>query len=275
LYLQELQWTAESRDQGNCIDIDSLGLVQAPANPLDLLPKGTERNRASLCMSAHIAPIGLLAIPVFLFSLVVHEVSHAWMAMKGGDLTATYQGRLSFNPLVHLDPIGTLMILLGALSGLPLIGWARPVPVNMLRFRNSRWIVWVSLAGPGSNLVLVLAAGLLSRLSMAAGFPAGGTQLGSLYYLLLFLFVFANVCLMLFNLIPIPPLDGSKVFFQLFVKRRNRLYDVFVFLERYGFILLVILFVASPLRIVFADVAAALTEAIVGPQVISVLVRYA
>ncbi|MCX7016708.1 MAG: site-2 protease family protein [Candidatus Sumerlaeota bacterium] len=207
-------------------------------------------------MSFHIEPIGILAIPVFLFSLVAHEYAHAWTAMKAGDLTAAYQGRLSFNPLVHLDPIGTMMILLGALTGLPLIGWARPVPVNTLRFRSARWLTWVSLAGPASNLALALEAGLLYRISTMTGVPpASGSDAPitpeAIYYTILLLFVFSNLCLCVFNLIPIPPLDGSKIFFQLFIHERNWLFRVFGFLEQYGFLILVVLFIGSPLASVF------------------------
>ncbi len=198
------------------------------------------------------SPIAILAIPVFLFSLTIHEFAHAWMAMKGGDLTAAYQGRLTFNPLAHLDPIGTMMIVLGALTGLPVIGWAKPVPVNAMNFRRASWGMYVALGGPGSNLALALVFGLLFRLLPLLGLSyVGHDQNVRLIYTLATLFVYSNICLAIFNMIPVPPLDGSHVFFHLFVRRRDWVFDAFVFLERFGFLILFLLLFASPVGRLF------------------------
>src|SRR5687767_13202958 len=97
-------------------------------------------------------PHVLLSLPVFLFSLTVHECAHALVAWWGGDDTASLQGRLTLNPVSHIDPIGTILIpLLNMLSNFPLIGWAKPVPVNPMRLKNSMWMVYVAAAGPISN----------------------------------------------------------------------------------------------------------------------------
>jgi Zn-dependent protease len=153
-----------------------------------------------------------LAIPAFLIlvaSLSFHEAAHAWAADRLGDSTARRLGRLTLNPLAHIDWIGTVLFpLVGMLSGLPLIGWAKPVPVNMRNLRAPRRdFALVALAGPVSNLVL--AAGLILVLLAQGGVvtETGATTLS----LTLYLAVFMNVLLAAFNLLPVPPLDGGNV----------------------------------------------------------------
>jgi Zn-dependent protease len=146
-----------------------------------------------------------------LLAFSVHEFAHAWTADNFGDTTPRANGRLTLNPLAHLDPMGTIMLLLVG------FGWAKPVPINSyaLGRHSSNAVMWVSLAGPMSNLVLaVLAAvpfraGLLS-LSYTDINPASGSILPSVGYFL-FQFILINLSLMLFNLIPIAPLDGEKI----------------------------------------------------------------
>jgi len=149
----------------------------------------------------------LLAIPVLVFSIVVHECAHGLAAFALGDPTAKERGRLTLNPLPHLDPIGSLVLplVLGLLRSPVWLAWAKPVPVDAARLRQPRdHVVWVALAGPASNAVLALLFALVARLAPAAG------ALGTVRALAV-AGVQVNCALGLFNLIPIPPLDGSWV----------------------------------------------------------------
>jgi Zn-dependent protease len=144
-------------------------------------------------------------------SIMLHEISHGWVALAFGDDTAKRAGRLTLNPLAHVDPIGTLLVPgLLVLSGVGWFGWAKPVPVDLGRLRSPRnQGVVVSLAGPATNLVLAgISAVLFIELGAATAWPAVWAQV--LFYLGL-----VNIGLAVFNLIPIPPLDGSVVFERL------------------------------------------------------------
>lgn len=152
------------------------------------------------------------AIPAFLIlvaSLSFHEAAHAWASNKLGDPTAKMLGRLTLNPMAHIDWIGTVLFpLIGMLSGLPLIGWAKPVPVDMRYLRSPRRdFALVALAGPVSNLVL--ATGLIAILMAQGGLvpETGVTRMGVVLYTAIFM----NVLLAAFNMLPIPPLDGGNV----------------------------------------------------------------
>jgi len=144
----------------------------------------------------------LLNLPGILFGFTIHEFAHAWSAWKLGDDTAARQGRLTLNPLAHLDPLGTLLILFAG------FGWAKPVPVNPAQFRNPRRDdVLVTAAGPASNL---LTAGILAILFQLV--PIQGTDsLGSTFSEVLYRGIYFNLLLCFFNLIPVFPLDGARV----------------------------------------------------------------
>ena len=150
----------------------------------------------------------VLLIPVLLFALVFHEFSHGWVAYKLGDPTAKNQGRLTLNPIAHLDPIGSMMILFVG------FGWAKPVPVDSRYLANPRKdMMKIALAGPASNLLLAFLGGILIRLTGYAG------PLTSM----LILFTQINISLAVFNMIPIPPLDGSQIFSGIMIRRNPQL----------------------------------------------------
>jgi Zn-dependent protease len=167
---------------------------------------------------------------ILIFSVVIHEVSHGYAAKAQGDQTAEYAGRLTLNPIPHLDPIGSIilpisMFLLSGGRG-PIFGWAKPVPFNPWNLRNLRWgPVYVALAGPGANFMLATVFGLLIR------FLSLPEAMGNLFEAI----VFMNLFLGMFNLVPIPPLDGSKLLFAVIPDRYRTLER---FLEQYGILIL-------------------------------------
>ncbi len=174
----------------------------------------------------------IILVPPILFALTFHEYSHGWVAMKLGDPTAKNAGRLTLNPISHLDPIGTIMLFIVH------FGWAKPVPVNPVNLKDpKRDMLWVSLAGPGSNMILALAFGLALRgMNVGGGalFMGGGTM--QFIQLMLVYGVIINLALAAFNLIPIPPLDGSKILHALLPYEYEAQYAQF---EQYGPILII------------------------------------
>lgn len=143
----------------------------------------------------------IIAPPIFL-ALTFHEFSHAYVANRLGDPTAKLMGRLTMNPLYHLDLLGTAMLFIAG------IGWAKPVPVNPLNLSNpKRDLLWVSLAGPGSNMILALLFGICLRIIGITGFYSGMET----FITMIFYGMTINIALAFFNLIPIHPLDGSKI----------------------------------------------------------------
>ncbi len=170
------------------------------------------------------------SLPGFLLAIVVHEAAHAWMASKFGDQTAKNQGRLTLNPAAHYDPLGTIFFpLLAAFTNFAMIGWARPVPIESRNFKKIRQgIFWVSFAGPLSNLIL----GILSALVLAIIATKVPSDWG--YYTIairmLRYSLFINFILAFFNLIPLPPLDGSKMISSVLKGEALRKYEAF---ERY------------------------------------------
>ena len=189
----------------------------------------------------------LLIIPVLLLSVVVHEVAHAWQALREGDTTARDLGRITLNPIPHLDPVGSILVplVLHLLPGNFLFGWAKPVPVNPHNFRNYRaGDIRVSLAGIVANLGLVVlcALGVWLLTSLEGILPPGG-RLGASIYSILTYGVFINLILAYFNLLPIPPLDGSHVFYHLLPRPIGDRYRA---MGRYGIGFLFLVLVAFP-----------------------------
>lgn len=185
-------------------------------------------------------PTLVARIFVLLIAFAVHEFAHAWTADRYGDPTPRAQGRLTLNPLVHLDPIGSLMLVVAG------FGWAKPVQVDTyyLSRRSSSALMWVSLAGPGSNLLMALLAAIpfqLGLVSVANAMGSPGQVLPSLDFFL-FEFVYINLLLMLFNLLPISPLDGEKILYTLAPPSVARVMDT---IRPYGPILLLVLVFAG------------------------------
>ena len=177
-------------------------------------------------------PFKLTLFAVLLVSLSIHEAAHAWAADKLGDPTARQLGRLTLNPVAHIDPIGTLLLpAIAILTGLPIIGWAKPVPVNLHQLRHPRRdFMYIAAAGPASNL---FQAALLAGAAWLM-FPGGLEQ--GWAGLLLLQATFLNVLLALFNLIPVPPLDGGNVIGGLLPEHIAGAYDRLV--RPWGFLIL-------------------------------------
>jgi len=171
----------------------------------------------------------ILFIAILVISVVVHEVSHGYAAYYLGDPTAKLQGRLTMNPIPHIDPIGSIVVpaLLAILPGGIIFGWAKPVPYNPHNISNRYGDAIVAAAGPLSNLILAGIAGSVLQLTTITAGSALGFFLAGI--------ILINIVLAVFNLVPIPPLDGSKILFNFLPARFNYIRDI---LERYGFMIL-------------------------------------
>lgn len=226
-------------------------------------------------MANEIVLIGFYLLTL-VYSVIIHEVAHGVVALWLGDMTAKYADRLNLNPLKHIDPFGSVIlpVLLFISTGFA-FGWAKPVPYNPYNLRNQKWgPTWVALAGPGSNFLLALSAALiakvlplaylaktdilerfisviggrgdfLERFSLLAEALSG--SMTSILFGLLLLVIFWNVVLGCFNLLPIPPLDGSKLLYALVPIRERTVF----FLEQYGLFLLIfiIFFFSAPISL--------------------------
>jgi Zn-dependent protease len=194
---------------------------------------------------------------IFLFSLSVHESAHAWVSDRFGDDTGRLLGRISLNPIVHIDPVGTILFpLISSLTGFPLFGWAKPVPVNPLRWREkNKANFWVSAAGPLSNIALAVMFFVVAK-SLVLGHRNNLLDIGtgsSLEPVFIFcsMGIFVNVGLAIFNLIPIPPLDGSGVLESILPYEAQKSYEQ---LRPYGFILLYGLMFLGVFSLIFGPV---------------------
>ncbi|MBN2321033.1 MAG: site-2 protease family protein [Acidobacteria bacterium] len=202
---------------------------------------------------------------VLLFSLSIHEASHAWMADRKGDFTARYLGRVTLNPIPHIDPVGTIVFpLLMFFTSIPIIGWAKPVPVNPAHLRNPRKDnIYISLAGPGANLLagfiafitlIVLKiihpeAGALI-LAFASGMPVSETVLAPIVGILFYAMVI-NIALAMFNCLPIPPLDGHWVLYGLLPDHAASALER---MGRYGFLIIYALMFLGVLHYIFIPI---------------------
>jgi Zn-dependent protease len=205
-------------------------------------------------MESVIQTIAVYAIPL-IFAITLHEAAHGYVARMFGDTTAEQAGRISLNPIRHIDPVGTLLVpavilltstLMGA-GGL-LFGWAKPVPVDFGRLRSpKRDMLWVAAAGPASNLVMAIGWAIAIKIMIASGvrenFFLGMGVAG----------VQVNLTLMALNLLPIPPLDGGRIVFSLLP---NRFAFQFAKLERYGMVILLVLLVSGVLSTLLAPLLA-------------------
>jgi Zn-dependent protease len=180
--------------------------------------------------------ITIFSLVVLLFSVIIHELAHGSVAYSLGDPTAKYEGRLTLNPLKHLDPFGSVILpLLLFIAGSPfLFGWAKPVPINPYNFRDQKYgELKVSIAGPASNFSLAIFFGLILRFmpdAIALGNPGIMIALGYI--------VTINIWLAIFNLIPVPPLDGSWILFSFLPYSMK---SVEIFLKQYGVVILILL----------------------------------
>lgn len=211
--------------------------------------------------------LALILVPCLIVAIVFHEVSHGWAALALGDPTAKEQRRLSLNPIRHVDPIGTILVP-GALAllGGPIFGWAKPVPVNRARLDNPRYgMMAVAAAGPASNLLMALIAaivlGIVAGVSFAGGFTPPELMFAGFTY-----FILINIFLALFNLLPIPPFDGSHIVEGLLPRR---LAAQFGKLQQLGMILIVVL-----IAVTWAFPDSGVIENIVLPPVEWVQARY-
>ncbi len=203
-----------------------------------------------------------------LFAITIHEASHGWTAWKMGDPTAHSMGRVTLNPIPHIDPFGTILVpILLVVMGAPAFGWAKPVPVNPYNLKDPRRDnLWISLAGPASNLTAAFAALILFLLLKTVrpaitgflynfllyrqGFPQGLYPLEGLA-LVLFYLILINTYLAVFNLIPVPPLDGSGILSGLLSRENAEKYDR---IRPYGFFIVLFLIYAGILRIIIRPV---------------------
>lgn len=212
--------------------------------------------------------IRIIAYFILLFAITIHESAHGWAALKFGDPTAYHLGRITLNPIPHIDPLGTVILpLIMMITGIPFIGWAKPVPVNPLNLRNPRRDnLWISAAGPISNLTAaaVFLVGIVilkflnpstvyflrSFIFAQTGFAGGFHPLGGLA-LILFYGALINTLLAIFNMIPIPPLDGSGVLMGLLSDQAAEKYDR---IRPYGFLIILGLLFIGFLNLIFRPI---------------------
>jgi Zn-dependent protease len=191
----------------------------------------------------------ILNLIAFILCIAVHEFGHAWVANRLGDPTPRLQGRLTLSPLHHIDPFGTLLMpILGAFTAMPLLAWGRPVQINPValsrRFSMTTGRMLVAIAGPAMNLVMAIVVSVIIVIAARLGAPHRLLD-GAFHYL-----VELNISLMIFNLVPIPPLDGGSVLAWLLPRSMQNVVD---FLARYGFLILMVLVLTPTLGGAFGE----------------------
>lgn len=180
-----------------------------------------------------------LQFTVLIFAITVHEFAHGFVAYKLGDPTAKYRGRLTLNPIAHIDPFGTIILpIFLVIVNIPPIGWAKPVPVDFMSLKNpKRDMLWVGLAGPFANFITALFLSIVIKLFPGLAYTIAGKAI--LYGIII------NLVLSIFNLIPIPPLDGSRIATSLMPYRYAASYNK---LQPYGFFIIILLLWSGVLR---------------------------
>lgn len=201
----------------------------------------------------------LLGFPVLLLAFCVHEFMHAWVALRQGDDTAYLQGRVTLDPRSHIDPVGSILFpLVAGLTGMPIIGWAKPTPTDPRKYRNyRRGDILVSGAGVVGNLGLAVLFALLFAVAMLVAGRSGMTPLLRTVAMFFIYGVQINVMLILFNLLPVPPLDGSHIVYHFLPVNLARAYRQ---LFPYGIFILYILLFVGALRPMW-ELSEAVTEA--------------
>ncbi|VAX10512.1 FIG004556: membrane metalloprotease [hydrothermal vent metagenome] len=217
-------------------------------------------------MLQHLSTIQIISVAILplLFAIIVHEVAHGWVAKQRGDRTAEMLGRLTLNPIKHIDPVGTLLVPIVMLATLGFaFGWAKPVPIDYRNLRNpKRDMVLVALAGPVSNLLMAFAWALITKIAMLM--PESMHFVSEPLTYMGTIGIFINVLLMVFNLIPLPPLDGGRVAVGLLPPQMSYRLSK---LEPYGLFIILALFATGFLSKVIWPVistVAGLIESLVG-----------
>lgn len=198
---------------------------------------------------------GVLQLAMFVPAIVLHEVAHGWVSHKLGDPTASNRGRLSLNPLKHVDPFGTVLLpLLLFASGLPVFGYAKPVPIDPRYYKDYRkGMMLTGLAGPATNIAMAIVAGLAVRLIGPFTTTSGSMIATDYVEVALYIFAYINLVLAFFNLIPMPPLDGSRVL-PMFLS--NKALITYHQIERYGIMIFFALVLVLPRLLGFSPISA-------------------
>lgn len=192
------------------------------------------------------ATIFIFQLAILVMSVVIHEFSHGAVAYALGDKTAKYQGRLTLNPIPHIDPVGSILLpIIFTMLGGPAFGWAKPVPYNPYNLRNQQWgPALVGAAGPLSNLIIAIVFGLAARATRGDYLGFIPTQSLEAFTQIALVIIIINIALAILNLMPIPPLDGSKILFAIFPGQGFRLQ---IFFQTWGLLLIIpVIILLSP-----------------------------